>query len=75
VFPLNVIKKCVCLVVVALSFNPRTQETGRSLSSRPPLSIELVPGKLGLHRETESQRSKKKNRKRKEDIFLAIKHK
>jgi hypothetical protein len=48
-----------CSAVVAHVFNPSTwkAEAGRSLSSRPPLSTEQVPGQLELHRETLSQNS------------------
>ena len=43
--------------MVAHAFNPSTQEVevGRSVSSKPAWSIELIPGKPGLHRETLSQ--------------------
>jgi hypothetical protein len=45
---------------LAHTFNPNTQETeaGRDLSLRPAWSIELVPGKPWLHRETLSKEKK-----------------
>jgi hypothetical protein len=48
--------------VVAHTFNPSTweAEAGRSLSSRPAWSTEWVSGQPGLHRETLSQKKKKK---------------
>jgi hypothetical protein len=44
------------------AFNPSTweAEAGRFLSSRPAWSTEWVPGQPGLHRETLSQKKKKK---------------
>jgi hypothetical protein len=49
--------------VVAHAFNPSTREAeaGGSLSSRPALSTEWVPGQPGLHRETLSWKKKKTN--------------
>ena len=48
--------------VVAYAFNPCTweAEAGGSLSSRPAWSTEWVPGQPRLHRETLSQKKKKK---------------
>ena len=48
--------------MVAHAFNPSTQEaeTSGSQSLRPAWSIEGVPGQPGLHRETMSQKKKKK---------------
>jgi hypothetical protein len=48
--------------VVAHAFNPSTweAEAGGFLSSRPVWSTESVPGQPGLHRETLSQKKKKK---------------
>jgi hypothetical protein len=53
----------LCWAVVAHAFNPSTweAETGRFLSSRPARSTEWVPGHPGLHRETLSQKKKKKS--------------
>ena len=53
--------------MVAHAFNPRTQEAeaGECLSSRPAWSTEWVPGQPGLHRETMSQKTNKKNKKQK----------
>jgi hypothetical protein len=47
-------------VVVAHAFNPNTQkaEAGGSMSLKPSRSTEYVPGQLGLHRETLSQKTK-----------------
>jgi hypothetical protein len=44
------------------AFNPSTweAEAGGFLSSRPAWSTECVPGQPGLHRETLSQKKKKK---------------
>jgi hypothetical protein len=55
----------LCQAVVAQAFNPSTweAEAGRFLSSRPTWSTELVPGQPGLHRETLSQKDKKKKKK------------
>jgi hypothetical protein len=49
--------------VVAHAFNPNTWEVeaGRFLSSRPAWSTKWVPGQPGLHRETLSRKTKKKN--------------
>jgi hypothetical protein len=51
--------------VVALAFNPSIQEAeaGGFLSSRPAWSTESVPGQPGLHRQTLSQKPKKKKKK------------
>ena len=51
--------------VVAHTFNPSTweAEAGRFLSSRPASPTEWVPGQPGLHRETLSQKTKKKKKK------------
>jgi hypothetical protein len=48
--------------VVAHAFNPSTQEAeaGGFLSSKPAWSTKCVPGQPGLHRETLSQKKKKK---------------
>jgi hypothetical protein len=45
------------LGVVVHAFNPSPwkAEAGRSLGSRPALSIERVPGQPGLHKENLSQ--------------------
>jgi hypothetical protein len=50
------------VVVVAHAFNPSTweAEAGRFLSLRPAWSTKWVPGQPGLHRETLSQKKKKK---------------
>jgi hypothetical protein len=48
---------------VAHAFNPSTweAEAGRFLSSRPAWSTKSVPGQPGLHRETLSRKTKRKN--------------
>jgi hypothetical protein len=48
--------------VVAYTFNPSTWEAeeGGSLSSRPAWSTEWILGQPGLHRETLSQKEKKR---------------
>jgi hypothetical protein len=50
---------------VAQAFNPSTWEAEASvfLSSRPAWSTKWVPGQLGLHRETLSQKDKNKTNK------------
>jgi hypothetical protein len=54
------------LGMVAHTFHPSTweAEAGGFLSSRPAWSTEWVPGPPGLHRETLSQKTKTKNKKR-----------
>ena len=49
---------------MAHAFNPRTweAETGGFLSSGPAWSTERVPGQPGLHRETMSWKTNKKQR-------------
>jgi hypothetical protein len=49
--------------VVPHAFNPSAQEAGAGgfLSSRPAWSTKWVPGQPGLHRETLSQKTNKKN--------------
>jgi hypothetical protein len=55
--------------MVAHAFNPSTweAEAGGFLSSWPALSTEWVPGQPGLHRETLSQKKKKKWNKKTEE--------
>jgi hypothetical protein len=50
--------------VVAHAFNPSTREAeaGGFLSSRPAWSTKWVPGQPGLHRETLSRKTKKKEK-------------
>jgi hypothetical protein len=51
---------------VAHAFNPSTREAeaGGFLSSRPAWSTEWVPGQPGLHRETLSRETKRKDKER-----------
>jgi hypothetical protein len=53
--------------VVAHAFNLSIwqAEAGGSLNWRPAWSIEQVPGQLGLHRKTLSQKNKKQTNKQK----------
>jgi hypothetical protein len=53
--------------VVALAFNPNTQEAeaGGFLSSRPAWSTKQVPGQPGLYRETLSRKTKKQKQNKK----------
>jgi hypothetical protein len=55
-------------VLVAHAFNPSTweAEAGGFLSLRPAWSTELVPGQPGLHRETLSRKTIKKQKNKKE---------
>ena len=55
--------------VVARAFNPSTweAEAGGFLSSRPAWSTEWVPGQLGQHRETLSQKTKNKQTNKKQN--------
>jgi hypothetical protein len=55
--------------VVLHAFNPSTweAEAGGFLSSRPAWSTEWVPGQPGLHRETLSQKEKRREEKRREE--------
>jgi hypothetical protein len=50
--------------VVAHAFDPSTweAEVGGFLSLRPAWSIESIPGQPGLHKETLSQKAKKKKK-------------
>jgi hypothetical protein len=52
--------------MVVHAFSPSTweAEVGGYLSSRPAWSTKRVPGQLGLCRETLSQKTKKKNKKK-----------
>jgi hypothetical protein len=47
-------------------FNPSTQEAeaGRFLCSRPPWSTKLVPGQLGIYKETLSPKTKQNKTKK-----------
>ena len=60
--------------MVAHAFNPSTQEAevGGFLSLRPAWSTKWVPGQPGLHRETLSQTTTPKKKKRKERLISAI---
>jgi hypothetical protein len=49
------------VVVHAFNASSWEAEAGRFLSSRPAWSTEWVPGQPGLHRETLSQKKKKRN--------------
>jgi hypothetical protein len=63
-------KEFVTRAVVAHAFSPSTweaeaeAEAGRFLSSRPAWFTEWVPGQPGLHRETLSQKNKKRKKER-----------
>jgi hypothetical protein len=61
----TILKVNLSRAVVAHAFNPSTweAEAGGFLSSRPAWSTEWVPGQPGLHRETLSQKTKKKKKK------------
>jgi hypothetical protein len=58
--------------MVVHAFNPSKweAEAGEFLSLRPVWSTEWVPGHPGLHRETLSQKNKKKERNKQNSTFL-----
>jgi hypothetical protein len=72
-FPLT-IKRVKTGLVVAHAFNLSTREAeaGGFLSSRPAWSTKWVPGQPGLYRETLSQKTKKKEKKKKNWTYSSV---